>query len=310
MLPPIIPVHNPDGTPSDPNKFGILNNTMVNPLTIAANYRATQSNFFLLSNAYVQVDILKGLFFKSSLGANVSDNKYNFFQNQGMTGQALSPVIATNLNSERTVNWLNENTLNYKTVFHNDHKLEVLKGVRCKKSANYEAVGAGANSYSSNLGQTIAFGTVQSGSSASSGNTLLSYLARANYSYKDRYLLTATIRRDGSSRFGADNLWAHFHRSPGAGTSPMKKVHAGREVYRPCKTACELWSTGSNFIGDFTSKASLTAINSSFGNTPVVGFINADPGNPDLSWEKSNQADAGLELGLFNRISRYARLLQ
>ena len=80
LLPPIIPAYNADGTPSDPNSFGILNNKMANPLTIAQHYQAANKTFTLLTNAYVQVNILKGLSFKSLLGGNVTDNRYNFFR--------------------------------------------------------------------------------------------------------------------------------------------------------------------------------------------------------------------------------------
>jgi TonB-linked SusC/RagA family outer membrane protein len=302
LLPPIIPAYNADGTASDPNSFGILANHMANPLTIANQFKATQQNFFLLSNAYLQVEILKGLTARSSIGANISDNKYHLFQAQGIQAQALSPVTALSLNSERTINWLNENTLNYKTIIHDDHSLELLAGYTVQK-VNYEANGASANTFPSSLGQTIGFGSVQSGGSAASGNTLLSYLARANYSYKDRYLLTATIRRDGSSRFGTDNLWGVFPSFAAGWNLSNEKFMENVKFLDRAKIRASYGSTGSNFIGDFTSKASLSAINSSFGNNAVVGFINADPGNPALSWEKSNQTDIGVDMGFFNRLS-------
>lgn len=302
LLPPIIPAYNADGTPSDPNKFGILTNQMANPLTIAQNYKGTQQNFFLLSNAYVQVEILRGLTVKSTIGANISDDKFHLFQAQGMQAQALSPVTALSLNSERTINWLNENTLNFKRTFGEDHKLEALAGYTVQK-VNYEANGAGANTFPSSLGQTIGFGSVQSGTSAASGNTLLSYLARANYSYKDRYLLTATIRRDGSSRFGTNHLWGYFPSVAVGWNLSNEKFMEGVKWVDRAKIRASYGLTGSNFIGDFTSKASLSAINSSFGNNAVIGFINADPGNPDLSWEKSSQTDIGADLSFFNRLS-------
>jgi len=194
LLPPIIPAFNKDGTPSDPNSFGILNKAMANPLTIAANYHQSNKNFYLLSNAYVQVDILKGLSFKSSIGADLTDANYRLFQAQGLNGQALYPVTGLELSNTRTINWLNENTLNYKKTFAEDHKLELLAGYTVQK-VDFTQTGANANTFSSNLAQTIGFGANQTAYSNATGNTLLSYLARANYSYKDRYLLTATLGR-------------------------------------------------------------------------------------------------------------------
>jgi len=302
LLPPIIPAFNKDGTPSDPNSFGILNKAMANPLTIAANYHQSNKNFYLLSNAYVQVDILKGLSFKSSIGADLTDANYRLFQAQGLNGQALYPVTGLELSNTRTINWLNENTLNYKKTFAEDHKLELLAGYTVQK-VDFTQTGANANTFSSNLAQTIGFGANQTAYSNATGNTLLSYLARANYSYKDRYLLTATIRRDGSSRFGANQLWGVFPSVAAAWNLSNEEFMAGVKAVDHAKIRASYGVSGSNFIGDFTSKASLASINHSFGNNNVVGYWNGDPGNPNLSWEKSKQLDLGLDLGLFNRVS-------
>jgi len=302
LLPPIIPAYNKDGTPSDPNSFGILNKAMANPLTIAANYHQSNKNFYLLSNAYVQVDILKGLSFKSSLGADLTDGNYRLFQAQGLNGQALYPVTALELSNARTLNWLNENTLNYKKTFAEDHKLELLAGYTVQK-VDFTQTGANANTFSSNLAQTIGFGANQSAYSNATGNTLLSYLARANYSYKDRYLLTATIRRDGSSRFGANKLWGVFPSVAAAWNLSNEDFMMNIKAVDHAKIRASYGISGSNFIGDFTSKSSLVSINHSFGANNVVGYVNGDPGNPNLSWEKSKQLDLGLDLGLCNRIS-------
>lgn len=302
LLPPIIPAYNKDGTPSDPNSYGILTKAMVNPLTIAANYHQSNKNFYLLSNAYVQVDILKGLSVKSSIGADLSDANYRLFQSQGLNGQALYPVTALELSNARTINWLNENTINYKRTFAQDHKLELLGGYTVQK-VDYTQTGANANTFSSNLAQTIGFGANQSAYSAATGNTLLSYLARANYGYKDRYLLTATIRRDGSSRFGTDKLWGVFPSVAAGWNLSNEAFMASVKAVDHAKIRASYGISGSNFIGDFTSKSSLVSVNHSFGNNNVVGYVNGDPGNPDLSWEKSKQLDLGVDLGVFNRVT-------
>ena len=302
LLPPIIPVYNADGTPSDPNSFGILNHPMVNPITIANNYQITNSNFFLLSNAYVKVNILDNLAFKSVIGANVSDYNYHLFQKNGMNGQALYPVTATEQNDTRVVNWLSENTFTYNTTINSVHKFDVLAGYVVQK-VDQVNVGANASNYASNLAQTVNFGSTQSGYSGATGNSLISWLGRINYSYKDRYLLTATVRRDGSSRFGSNNYWGTFP-SIGLGWNiANEKFLENSKFIDHAKIRATWGETGSNFIGDFSSRGSLNAVNSSFGTTPVIGFVNGDPGNPDLSWEKSDQTDIGLDLGLFNRFS-------
>ena len=109
----------------------------------------------------------------------------------------------------RSVNWLSENTLNYKANINKDQKLDVLAGYIVQK-VDVQNVGANASNYASNLAQTVNFGSTQTPYSGATGNSLISWLGRVNYSYKDRYLLTATIRQDGSSRFGTNNQWGTF----------------------------------------------------------------------------------------------------
>lgn len=301
LLPPIIPARNADGTPTDVNTFGVLNKPMVNPLTIAERYKATTKRFFLLSNAYLQVEILKGLTARTSIGANITDDRFRLFQ-LGMNGQALSPTTRTDLNAAQTVNWLNENTLNYKTTINDDHTLDVIAGYTVQKNT-FESNGADANTFPSDLGQTIGFGNIKNGRSGQTGNTLLSYLARANYSYKDKYLLTATIRRDGSSRFGRNNRWGVFPSFAVGWNLASENFMRNVAFIDNAKIRASYGSTGSNFIGDFTARASLRTVNHSFGTTPALGFVNADPGNPDLSWEKANQLDIGADVAFLKRFT-------
>lgn len=301
LLPPIIPARNADGTPTDVNSFGVLNKPMVNPLTIAEKYKATTRRFFLLSNAFLQVELLKGLTARTSIGANITDERFKLFQ-LGMNGQALSAVTRTDLNAAQTINWLNENTLNYKTTINDDHQLDLIAGYTVQK-ISFESNGADANTFPSNLGQTIGFGNIKNGRSGETANSLISYLARANYSYKDRYLLTATIRRDGSSRFGSNNRWGVFP-SFAVGWNLSNEAFMQKVGFIDnAKIRASYGSTGSNFIGDFTARASMRTVNHSFGSTPALGFVNADPGNPDLSWEKANQIDVGFDLAFLKRFT-------
>lgn len=301
LLPPIIPAFKEDGTPTDVNTFGVLANTMVNPITIADKYRNTVKSLLMMSNAYLQVDILEGLTAKTSIGANITDRRDRLFQ-PGLRGPALSAVTQLNLSSRRTVNWLNENTLNYKRTFGDVHSVDVVAGYTVQK-VDIENVGATANTFPSDLGQTIGFGNVRNGNSDVTGNTLLSYLARANYSYDDRYLLTATIRRDGSSRFGANNRWGVFPSFAFGWNVSNEKFMERVNFVDNAKIRVSYGSTGSNFIGDFTSRASMQTVNHSFNGNNVLGFLNADAGNPDLSWEISQQLDVGLDLSLGNRFN-------
>lgn len=302
LLPPIIPVRNQDGSLSDPNDFGILKNQMANPLEIAQKYKGLTKRLYLMANAYAQVEIIKGLNLRSTLGANIVDDKYRLYQ-EPMNGSGLSPVTSLNLNSSQSIDWLNENTLDYKKLINGVHSFDLLLGYTVQKSS-YESVTAAAKTFPSSLGQTIGFGNTKTAGSGDGGNSLLSYLARLNYDYKGKYLLTATVRRDGSSRFGANRRWGIFPSiAAGWNLSNENFIRDNFKFIDKAKIRASYGTTGSNFIGDFTALASLRSVNHSFNGTDVLGFENEDPGNPDLSWEVSRQVDIGLDAQLFKRIS-------
>ncbi len=301
LLPPIIPVRDKDGKLADPNSYHVLNKEMSNPIEIANKYHNKTKNTFLLANMYAEIEIVKGLTFKSTLGANITHNKFRLYQ-EPMRGQALSPVTYLDLNSGQTVNWLNENTITFKRNFNQVHALTLLLG-NTEQKTTYENVDANANTFPSDLGRTINFGSTKNASSGDGGNTLLSYFARLNYAYKGKYLLTATVRRDGSSRFGSDRRWGTFP-SLAVGWNLSEESFMSEAAFVDhAKIRASYGTTGSNFIGDFTSKASLRSVNQSFNGTNTLGFENGDPGNPDLSWEVSKQFDIGFDARLFHRLS-------
>ena len=109
----------------------------------------------------------------------------------------------------KTLNWLNENTLNYKHSFNRKHDIDAVVGYTIQKNSD-GVVQAGASDFPTDDVQYIAAGNVSYGTNYKSEWSMLSLLGRVNYTYDGKYLLTATIRRDGSSRFGANNRWGTF----------------------------------------------------------------------------------------------------
>ena len=148
----------------------------------------------------------------------------------------------------------------------------------------------------------LAFGnseTLQS-RSVKSSSTLISYLSRLNYAYKDRYLLTATFRRDGSSRFGAESRFANFGSAAIGWKISEEAFFDDLTFIDDAKIRASIGRTGSNSIPDFIAKPSLSPVRHSFGTSQVSGVINADPGNINLTWETSDQMDVGIDLIMFD----------
>lgn len=132
-------------------------------------------------------------------------------------------------------------------------------------------------------------------------NSLISWTGRVTYAYKDRYLLTATARYDGSSRFGENNKWG-FSPSIGlAWRASEEKFLAGNKVITNLKVRGSFGVTGNQEIGNYKSLAQLKVDNYIYNDTEIQGFYETI-GNPDLKWERANQFDIGIDLSLWNRI--------
>ncbi|MEJ0055686.1 MAG: hypothetical protein WDN75_08590 [Bacteroidota bacterium] len=132
------------------------------------------------------------------------------------------------------------------------------------------------------------------------GNTLLSTLGRLNYSFKGKYLLTATVRRDGSSRFGANNRYQTFGSIAAGWLLSEENFIKNIDFISNMKIRGSYGTTGSNDIPNFVARPSLNPINQAFGQNLLKGVVNGDPGNVDLTWETSKKLDIGLDLSVLN----------
>jgi len=132
---------------------------------------------------------------------------------------------------------------------------------------------------------------------------LLSYFGRVNYDYKKKYMLSASIRRDGSSRFGWNNLWGTFAAFGGAWKIDEEEFLKDKSWLSNLKLRYSWGENGNNSIGEYRAFGTLAGGNYSFGGNLSNGLIPNTIENPDLTWEKTQSSDFGLELGLFNRIN-------
>ena len=144
-----------------------------------------------------------------------------------------------------------------------------------------------------------------------SENALMSWLGRVNYSYRSRYMFTASFRADGSSKFTPGNRWGIFPSGAFAWRLGQEKFMRKLKFVDDAKLRVSYGVTGNNRIGDFATYPSLTQSDYySFGNgTPSEAVVPNNLGNKDLTWESTEQIDLGLDLSLFgNRVNLTADL--
>jgi len=277
-------------------------NSFNNPISeMEQNVLHNSANSFV-GNIFLEYELLKGLKFKYVLGGEVSSTRiYNFLPiyDHGAYSRQTTDVDDQTF---RNTNWVSDVTLSYEKRFSNVHKVTALAGYSAQRydSRFLKVKGYGAlnNEINQITGQPE---TITTGGSTPSG--LQSYFARAFYSFKDKYLLTATIRRDGSSRFSPSQRWGNFpSASIGWNISEEPFMNSFSSVSN-IKLRVSYGLTGNQDIPAFSyiPLASELGNGYSFGNAFAPGFAINSPSNENLQWESLKQFDAGLEMSFFNR---------
>lgn len=283
-----------------------LNDYRVNPITSTNNEVRQNGRSVFSGNAQLTYNITKSLTLRLNGGINARvDKDENFFNSK--TGRGYP-----SLNNTKGVNglfayderneWSNANTLTYKTKFGKNHSLEALGGLtlqgQSRSTYGYEAI----NVPNEDLGLSgMDQGLPGSISSLLTENFLFSYLGRVNYGYKSKYLLTATFRADGSSKFSPANRWAYFPSAAFAWRIDREGFMKKLKFVSEAKFRLSYGVTGNNRIGDYVRYSSLDMPISryySFGNgVPSSAVVVNRFGNADLKWESTKQLDLGLDLG-------------
>ena len=262
----------------------------------------------VISNAKIQYEPIKNLELKSTFNVDLGNRDFKNFKPSTVEHNygTAPPSLATAYNDSRTyLSWLNENTAIY-TKKTGEHTVEVLAGYT---NQNYEYA------FYSIRGTNFPDDRIQSIQNALNidrGSTnddvqkwaLTSYLSRVNYDFKGKYLLTAAIRRDGSSRFGVDNRWGNFP-SVGAGWIVSDEAFTDNiKALYFAKIRTSYGVIGNNNIGNYSQYALIGKANVVFGNNIESGSAPTSLSNSNLGWETTKQFDLGFDLGLFNnRIS-------
>lgn len=306
---PNVPAYDADGNITPNGKGFPGGNGEDSPLWMVKNYKRDSKTIRMLGNVFANYEIMEGLNFKVRLGMDYSNFANNTYYPIGSRIAGSTGGQATRTTQE-LVNFLNENTLEYKRTFNQKHQLTALVGYTSQnekdETATAKAFGFPSDFYGyRNLGIASA---PQPSTSYESKWILLSYLGRLNYIFNDKYLFTATARYDGSSKFGANNKYGFFPSAAIAWRLSEEGFIKNLGLFSQLKMRLGYGSTGNERIGVYKSISTIAAYNN-FSNgygfnglqTPVAWPDNI--ANPDLSWEKAEDFNLGLDFGfLDNRI--------
>src|SRR4030095_1933018 len=204
-------------------------------------------------------------------------------------------------NSSSQYNWLAEFTLNYNKTF-GKHTIGALAGYTAQEDV-FEMNTMTSNRYPNNLVPYLSAvsGILTGGTASREEWSIVSELTRVNYSYDNRYLITASIRRDGSSRFGENNKYGVFPSAAIAWRlSDEKFIGKMQQRGTDVKIRLSYGETGNNNIGNYASLANINYLSYTTGGVAVGGYAPAAVSNPDLTWETQQQLNMGADIGLFN----------
>ncbi|MBB6131130.1 TonB-dependent receptor [Mucilaginibacter lappiensis] len=300
---PLAPYKNADGsiplTATGPGLFP--NPNWYNVLNVVK--RATTVNR-VLSNAYIEVTPLKGLTYKSSINIDLNQTLFNNF-NPSTAGKLFAappqPITAVNQN-QLYYTWLTENILTYKKDL-GQHHFDVLGGFTAQKYRLQSSI-TNASDFPDDLVQTLNAAKTTITTSDIQEWSLVSYIGRLNYDFAGKYLVSGSIRRDGSSRFGSDNKYGNFPSASVGWIVTKEKFMESIPVVSFFKIRGSYGSTGNNNIGNYTQYANVSSTNYAFDGSVVSGRSATSLANNQLGWEKSTTVDVGAEFGFLNdRIS-------
>ncbi len=277
-----------------------------NPIATAKEQIFNNATTRLLGDINGEFKIIEGLTAKVTMGADIFYDKANQYTPNTIY-QSNGKATAT-VSVNRSINWLNENTLNWVKTFNDIHSFNVLAGFTMQQN-NTEYVMGSASDFVNNIMtyNNMGAGALynQPGSSGIQWN-LMSYLARVNYTFKNRYLFSANSRVDGSSRFGTNNKYGFFPSgSFGWRVTEEDFMKSLKATISNLKLRGSYGFTGNTEIGVYESLATLGNASWMIGNQLVSGFYPNKIPNPDLKWERTGQLDVGLDLGIFDNRLRF-----
>lgn len=295
------PIYNEDGSFNDyiGGHDGLIG--FFNPVQYLYEYDRKREISDLLSTGFIEFAFLKNFKFKSAVNAKRNNNSQKEFRPSTLSGTTNSPAPRDATLAEQTVNMSNyaiDQLLTYNKEFEN-HYLNILLGFSAQEEITKVLKGSGSQ-FPNNLTPFLGSATLSSSTSSEYGWSMLAYFSRINYSFKDKYLLSSTFRREGSSKFGTNNKYGNFPAASVGWRISEESFMSGISWLNDLKVRVSWGETGNNNIGNYSHLAFMSQNGYILGDNIANGYVVESFGNAELGWEKSKQLDIGVDLSAFN----------
>ncbi|MBO9681509.1 MAG: TonB-dependent receptor [Flavisolibacter sp.] len=304
---PIVPVYYADGTYGDPNDFNVTSSANFNPQVTLDFFNQKSKNYRLTGTMYADLKFAKYFTFHTSIGGDFGQNEArNYNPVYAATLAQRNSISKLTLTDAKTRNWILENTLTYDNRF-GDHNVRVLVGQGAQSYKFDQTISSADNVPNNSDAHYLSLGTNWNVIDSRVNefplyDNVASYFGRVNYSFQNKYLLTATLRADGSSKFAKENRWGYFP-SVGVGwVITEEKFMNGQSIFNNLKLRGSWGQVGNRSVPANLSVRTVTQIPQFIyvgGNGTTAPGANINTIVPPTTyWEKGVGTDIGLEASL------------
>lgn len=308
---PMSPVRDKDG-----EYYAMIQNALgtprANPAAFSDLPRISIIEPLINSSLALDLNFTQDLKFRSQISGEIDNYRYNFYNPRSISGQdeingRISDGYAS-ITSSVNYNWISENTLTYNKLFNDQHHIDAVIGFSAQKN-RWETVSASASGFASDIYESYNLGAgsaeARKPSSDLTNWSMLSYIGRIIYTLKDRYIFTANMRIDGSSRFGKDNKYGYFPSGAFAWRLSEENFIKDLDIFSDLKFRVSYGFTGNaNAISPYQTLPKLSYAPYNFDGREVAGYYESNMPSPNLKWESTEQANIGLDISLFsNRLN-------
>lgn len=280
------------------NNQNVLGSAQYNPMGHIWEQDKDDYTYRSRLQGYVELKILPGLTFRMNQSFNFISSIYRSTFNQDCYETwAGSSITSARAQSSQSKNWLNSNILSYVKEFNDNHRLNATLVFEQSQSDDFVNTSNASGLASIEIGaNNTSLGSFTGGQSNRIKSAMMSFMARANYVFKDRYMLTASFRRDGSSRLSYDKRWDNFP-SVALAWNVRQEPFMDNTPFDQLKLRFGYGETGNQSVAAYSAFNEYSASRNADNNL-VLSLSRI--GNPDLGWERTNQYNIGLDFGFLN----------
>jgi TonB-dependent starch-binding outer membrane protein SusC len=308
QMPPVVDKAAGKYTGAMPNGAYAWSGRYQNPIANMERSTFETRRYNLFSNSFLHVDLIDGL--QAQFQGSMS---YGYYTDLRFTPTSAIRDWATTVegaatSARRDQNWniryMGQALLNYKKSFHKKHNIDAIIGYSVETTQLEKSSQTGTG-FANDWSPVFNTATVKTlASSIEAANTgLISYISRASYDYKGKYIVSGSLRRDGSSKFGANKRWGVFPAASAAWRISDEAFLKNNKIVSDLKVRASWGITGNNRIPDNAPFSLLGNNNYPLNGISVAGFSPATIENRDLGWEQTDSRNFGLDFGLYkNRV--------